>query len=421
MTRSARRALSALTALVLVGTLFVGVPAPVYAADPVTYYVAQSGSSAQEETPARKGTSCADPDFVGGDHTPITAAVGPATDGDTIYICAGAGPYAIESTISLGAELLTLQGAGAGVTILDGGGNTQILTSSSAITVSNLTFHDGQNNSFGGTGGAIYAATVTVVSSTFTSNYAYAGGAIRATTATITSSTFTSNNADGNGAAVYATTVTITSSRFTSNTASYGGAIYTFGATTITSSTFIGNSALIGGAICASDYVTITNSTFISNTASIGGAVAASDYVTVTSSTFTNNVASDSGGAIVANAYVTVTNSTFTSNSANYRGGAINSETAEITGSRFMRNTSNQHGGAVYFWGATADDLRHLRRNTFTRNTAPAGGAITLGSCGPVYSRGQARSLEATNRFSRNRATDQRRTNNIERWEGACG
>ena len=95
MTRLTRRALSALTGLVLVGTLFVGVPAPVYAADPVTYYVAQSGSSAQEETPARKGTSCSDPDFVGGDHTPITAAVGPATDGDKIYICAGAGPYAI--------------------------------------------------------------------------------------------------------------------------------------------------------------------------------------------------------------------------------------------------------------------------------------------------------------------------------------
>lgn len=420
MTQSARRALSALTALVMAGTLFVGAPAPVFAADPAaTYYVAQSGSSAQEETPARKGTSCADPDFVGGDATPIAAAADLATDGDTIFICAGAGPYLIESTISLGAELLTLQGAGAGATILDGGGNTQILTSSGAITVSNLTFHDGQNNSFGGTGGAIYAATITVVSSTFTSNYAYAGGAIRATTATVTHSTFTSNDAAGNGAAIYATTVTVISSRFTSNTANYGGAIYAFGATTIINSTFTSNTASIGGAILAGDYFTVTSSTFTGNTASTGGAISAST-VTTTSSTFTGNTASG-GGAIHADTTATVTSSTFTGNTATNRGGAIDATAGTIARSRFIRNTSNQHGGAVYFWGATADDLRHLRRNTFTRNTAPAGGAITLGSCGPTYSRSQAARVEGSNRFFGNRATEQRRTNNVERSETACG
>ena len=418
MTRSARRALSALTALVMTGTLFAGAPAPVFAADPaVTYYVAQSGSSAQEETPARQGTSCADPDFVGGDHTPIAAAVGLATDGDTIYICAGAGPYAIESTISLGAELLTLQGAGAGATILDGGGNTQILTSSGAISVSNLTFHDGQNNSFGGTGGAIYAATVTVVSSTFTSNYAYAGGAIRATTATIISSTFTNNDA-GNGAAVYATTVTITSSRFTSNTAYYGGAIY---ATTVTatSSTFTSNAASIGGAILGGDYVTATSSTFTGNIANIGGAISAST-VTATSSTFTSNHAADNGGAIHADTTATVTSSTFTGNIASI-GGAIDATSGTIARSRFTRNTAGDRGGAVALWSPNSADLQQLRGNTFLRNQAGAGGAITLGSCGPAFSRSQVARVERANRFSGNRATEQRRTNNIERWEGACG
>ena len=416
MTQSARRALSALTALVMAGTLFAGAPAPVFAADPaVTYYVAQSGSSAQEETPARKGTSCADPDFVGGDATPIAAAADLATDGDTIFICAGAGPYAIESTISLGAELLTLQGAGAGATILDGGGNTQILTSSGAITVSNLTFHDGQNDSFGGTGGAIYAATVTVVSSTFTSNYAYAGGAIRATTATIISSTFTSNDA-GNGAAVYATTVTITSSRFTSNTAYYGGAIY---ATTVTatSSTFTSNAASIGGAILGGDYVTATSSTFTGNIANIGGAISAST-VTATSSTFTSNHAADNGGAIHADTTATVTSSTFTGNIASI-GGAINATSGTIARSRFTRNTAGDRGGAVALWSPNSADLRQLRGNTFMRNQAGAGGAIMLGSCGPAFSRSQATRVERANRFSGNRATEQRRTNNIERWEAS--
>ena len=392
MTRSARRALSALTALIMTSTLFAGAPAPVFATDPVTYYVAQSGNSAQEETPARKGTSCADPDFVGGDATPITAAADLATDGDTIYICAGAGPYLIESTISLGAELLTLQGAGAGATILDGGGNTQILTSSGAITVSNLTFHDGQNNSFGGAGGAIDAATVTVVSSTFTSNYAYAGGAIRATTATITSSTFTNNDA-GNGAAVYATTVTITSSRFTSNTAYYGAAVY---ATTVTA----------------------TSSTFTGNIANIGGAISAST-VTATSSTFTSNHAADNGGAIHADTTATVTSSTFTGNIASI-GGAIDATSGTIARSRFTRNTAGDRGGAVALWSPNSADLQQLRGNTFLRNQAGAGGAITLGSCGPAFSRSQVARVERANRFSGNRATEQRRTNNIERWEVGC-
>ena len=394
MTRSARRALSALTALVMVGTLFIGALDPAYANGSDTYYVAQSGDAAQEETPARKGTSCADPDFVGGDQTPIVAAATSATDGDTIYICAGAGPYAIESTISLGAELLTLQGAGAGVTILDGGGNTQILTSSSAITVSNLTFQNGRNGSFGGNGGAINAVTVTVTSSTFISNYANAGGAIAATTATITASTFTSNDAAGNGAAIYATTVTVTSSRFTGNITTYGGAIY---ATT----------------------VTVTSSRFKGNIASTGGAISAST-VTATSSRFKGNIAGN-GGAIHADTTATVTRSTFTGNTAIGRGGAIDATTGTIARSRFIRNEAGDHGGAVALFSPNSGDLQKLRRNTFTRNRAGAGAAIMLGSCEPAFSRSQAARVERANSFSGNRATEKRRTNNIERWTDACG
>lgn len=411
MNRSARRALSALTALAMLCALFIGAPAPAYAADPaVTYYVAQTGD------PDGDGSSCTDPDFVGGDEAPIALAADLATDGDTIYICAGT--YLIEATIGLGAELLTLQGAGAGVTILDGGGDTQILTSSSAITVSNLTFQNGRNGSFGGNGGAIYATTVTVTSSTFIGNYANAGGAIAATTATIATSTFTENDAAGNGAAIYATTVTVTSSRFTGNITTYGGAIYAFTAT-VTSSRFKGNAASIGGAILAGDYVSVTSSRFIGNTASTGGAISAST-VTATSSTFTGNIAS-SGGAIHADTTATVTRSTFTGNTATSRGGAIDATTGTIARSRFTRNTAGDRGGAVALWSPNSGDLQKLRRNTFTRNRAGTGAAVMLGSCGPTFSRSQAVRVERANSFSGNRATAKRRTNNIERWTDACG
>ena len=298
------------------------------------------------------------------------------------------------------------------------GGALYAWNTNRTVSISNSVF-DG-NTAY--TGGAIWAATVSVTNSTFTGSHAYYGGAIYAyTTATVTGSTFTNNDAFNGGAISTTTaTATVTGSTFTDNTATVGGAINADTTATVTGSTFSDNTATVGGAISATT-ATVTRSTFTNNDAAYGGAIYADTTATIASSSFTDNSASESGGALWSDNSATITNSTFTRNSAIYRGGAINSETAEITGSRFIRNTSDQHGGAVYFWGATADDLRHLRRNTFTRNTAPAGGAITLGSCGPAYSRSQVRSLERANRFSGNRATEQRRTNNVERSETACG
>ena len=368
MNRSARRALSALTALAMLCALFIGAPAPAFAVDPITYYVAQTAGPTNGNV-----SSCTNPDYVGGDQTPIAAAATSAVDGDTIYICAGT--YAIESTIDLGTKLLTLQGAGAGVTILDGGSDTQILDCTTA-TVSGLTFEDGDAGGVDGDpddGGAISCTTVTVTNSTFTNNNSYdEGGAIAA---------------DG--------TVTVTNSTFRNNNGGDGGAIATDGTVTVTNSTFIGNDAnsFIGGAISA-DGVTVTNSTFIGNEALVGGAI----YGTT----------------------ITVTNSTFVGNSASF-GGAILAATGIITQSRFRRNMASEIGGAVAFFTPNSDDLRKLRGNTFRLNAAPLGGAIFLNACETTVSRKKALRIERANSFSGNRATAKRRTNNIERWTGACG
>ena len=107
--------------------------------------------------------------------------------------------------------------------------------------------------------------------------------------------------------------------------------------------------------------------------------------------------------------------------SATTDGGAIAATNGTIARSRFTRNTAGEHGGAVTLWSPNSDNLQQLRGNTFTRNQAGAGGAITLGSCGPAVSRSQVRSVERGNRFSANRATEQRRTNNIESETGYCG
>jgi len=91
-----------------------------------------------------------------------------------------------------------------------------------------------------------------------------------------------------------------------------------------------------------------------------------------------------------------------------------------VARSRFTGNTAGEHGGAVIIWVSISADLQNLRGNTFMRNTAPAGGAITLGPC-VTPSRGQAARVESANRFSGNRATVERRTVNVERWVGDCG
>ena len=469
--------LSALvTSALLVGGLFVGAPAPAYAADPaVTYYVAQSG------TPDGDGSSCTDPDFVGGDRTPIAAAAFAATNGDTIYICAGT--YAIETQVVLGGGL-TLQGAGDGVTILDGG-NTfnedgssnndgdRILDGSGAITLSDITFQNAfngaisaadvalavfsssfLNNTTNHYGGAIYngdSGMVTIIDSTFTNNTATdSGGAVWTATAVVSDSTFTNNDAADDGGAIGTDfgNVTATNSTFTGNTADdKGGAIYTLNTgVTVTNSTFTDNSAEDDGGAIRAYTVTATNSTFAGNTSvnDDGGAIHADNDATVTRSIFTGNTANE-GGAIDATT-ATVTNSTFTKNTVTVYGGAIYANTATvsssrftdnkadveggailagpgtiITRSRFTRNTAGEHGGAMLLYAPNSADLQQLRGNTFMRNSAPAGGAITLGPC-VVPSRSQAASVERANRFSGNRATEQRRTQNIERWDdGGCG
>ena len=240
--------------LALLATPFVGAPGPVYANGATTRFVAPSVG-----TPA-VGSSCTDPDFAGNTHASIQGAITAASNGDTIYICAGT--YAISTTLELGAKTITLQGAGAGSTILDGGNTTKILTGDT-VTVSGLTFQRG---------------------------LALLGGAIVANgNATITDSTFTGNTADpaqGGGAIVAFGSAIITGSTFANNSAGIGGAFYTNGTATVTASSFTTNIAVVrGGAFYSGGTATVTDSTFTGNDAPEGDDVYAQNGGTVCADT----------------------------------------------------------------------------------------------------------------------------------------
>jgi predicted outer membrane repeat protein len=325
------------------------------------------------------GGSCADPDYTvdgSDDSTAIDGAANDTAAGGTLHFCPGT--YDVNATIVLTGKDITLSGASATTTILDGratwtsgayvSGGVQILYSGDDVVIHNLTFRHG---------------------------FATSGGAIEAYTATVTSSIFTNNRADSEGGAISASFATVTSSTFTNNRATFGGAISGYDTATVTSSTFTNNSADFDGGAITAEFVIATSSTFTGNRATFGGAISGYDTAAVTSSTFTNNSADFDGGAVIT-----------------YNG--------IIARSRFTRNTAGEHGGAVALWDQNSDDLQQVRGNTFRGNTASAGGAITLRSCETTYTRSQVRSVERANRFSGNRATQQRRTNNVELWVDDC-
>jgi predicted outer membrane repeat protein len=217
------RRFALLGSLALLAALFSGAPAPVSAngnTPQLETWVARGDEANDNVNGETAGTSCSLPDYIAGpDNADVQIQLGVdhTLDEGILHLCAGT--YNISTTINLGAALLTLQGAGAGVTILDGGGTTQILRGDT-VTVSGLAFQSGS---------------------------AFLGGAIRAEgSATITSSIFTGNKADpaqGGGAIVAFGSATITGSTFTDNSAGLGGAFYSGGTATVTDSTFTDNVA----------------------------------------------------------------------------------------------------------------------------------------------------------------------------------
>ena len=354
MTRVTRRALSALTALVMIGTLFIGTPGSVRAV-PNDIYIGYAADTSSAD--------CTDPDFTADgadDSAQIALAVADTNASGTLHFCPGI--YDIDTTIDLSSTDITLQGANAATTTLDGGGTTQILTSSGAITVSDLTFHHAYAAS---SGGAIESdTTVTVTDSTFTDNTANYGGAIFADdTATVTDSTFTNNDADYGGA-IFASTATVTNSTFTNNQASNcAGAIYVDVTATVNNSTFTDNTADDeGGAIWATATATVTDSTFTDNTAgSYGGAMKMSDHGSVVTSRFVGNRAFGSdGGAIEVSGNLDTVRSYFANNSA-LAEGSLDSDLDSDSG-----------GGALWVGGEWTD-----LRSTFVGNWAGyEGGAV---------------------------------------------
>jgi len=246
----------------------------------------------------------------------IGHAMSLAASGDTIQIAAATYPENLSIPFNL-----TLNGAKAATTIIDGTNTVNVFTVGTGIslTLSNFTIKNGVG--YSGGGGVDNSGTLTVNNSLFYSNTALTGGAIFNTgTASISNTSFSGNtpyffgHSAGCGAIDNRSTMTITTSTFDTNYANNnytsGGAICNGGTLTITASTLSnnsssGNNAGYGGAIFNyAGTLTVTNSTFSANSATTSGGAIYSQGGTVQigNSTFGNNPENIGGGGALSNA-----------------------------------------------------------------------------------------------------------------------
>lgn len=270
-------------------------------------------------------------------------------------------------------ENITITGASAATTIINGGGIDRVFDIdpydiSPTVTLQNLTITGG---SVSGPGGGAYVNSsgcpiVTLTNIAITGNTAGLGGGVAndgCGSLTIISSTINGNTAvsgDGGGInSAYALTLTNVTVSGNATINGDGAGIYTnsFGnTTTITNSTISGNIAGTGG----------------------GGIFAGNGTMTVTGSTISGNIAGTGGGVSfappsilpVAGANLQVVNSTISGNTASGSGGGFfngnyGSLTPLLLSYSTVANNNAATGGGIY-----GDFILDFQNNTFLSNTA---------------------------------------------------
>jgi hypothetical protein len=215
---------------------------PASAATAISLYVRTSGS----------GVTCSQASPCSSIQTAINAARGAIYAGDNVTINVAAGTYTENDSVSASSlNSLTLAGAGASTTTVNGNQKGSVLTvSNGTVTISGLTIENGSApNSTGG--GIFNSGTLTVTDSTITDNDALGGGGIETYNGklTVSGSTISGNGGQaGGGIETVEGTLTVSGSTFWGNTAINGGGIEGLSSSlTITDSTLSGNDATSNG------------------------------------------------------------------------------------------------------------------------------------------------------------------------------
>ncbi len=228
----------------------------------------------------------------------LRTLINAAAPGDTTIIPAGtinllAGVLAISKS-------LTIQGAGAGVTIIDGGRIDGVfnISSGSAVAISGLSIRNGKAAVGGGilNAGTATLTNVTISGNTTGEGGGQGGGIHNAFSMTLTNVAISGNTAGGFGGGISnARSATLTNVTISGNTAPIGGGLFNEGtAMTLTNVTISGNTANEGGGIDTSPNATLTNVTIVGNTAGVGGGISYSIFFS-TAPTAKNTIVANNG------------------------------------------------------------------------------------------------------------------------------
>lgn len=314
----------------------------------------------------------------------ITEAISKATSGDTIEIAAGT--YTENILVE---KALTLHGAGAETTIIDGGGVDRVLyVSTETVIVSDIGLTNGNAPAgFEYGGGVMNFSNLTLQRVRVFSNTAGIGGggiASRGGSSTLllVQSNVISNHSSGNAGGVYSSndsTVTISDTVISGNTASeFGGGFSTNSTTptTINHSTIQNNQANFGGGISNSGLLIIEKSTIAENSA-VGNAGGIyqdiSGILTATNVTVSGNHAgSNYGGVLNTSGSMAIFFSTIANNSrqntagAGYNGIAKFSGASITIGGTIVANNAERQCNDDGTWTSTGYNLSSDNRcNSF--------------------------------------------------------
>jgi CSLREA domain-containing protein len=179
------------------------------------------------------------------------------------------------------------------------------------------------------------------------------GGGIVTSNASLSNSTISDNFSGHDGGGIVANNATLTNCTITGNRAVGGG---------------------FGGGIRAGTSVTLTNCTVSGNSTEIGdGGGISTSTATLTNCTVSGNLAGGSGGGVLAST-ATLTRSTFSGNLAKNFGGGVVAATVTLTNSTLSGNAAGLEGGGLFANSGT------LLNCTIVENIANTGGGVFHGS-----------------------------------------
>jgi predicted outer membrane repeat protein len=264
------------------------------------------------------------------DYSSIQAAIDVASSGDTLSIAAGT----YNENVSIDATWLTIEGAGAGATIIAGDGtSTTFAVSGGGVSMSHLTI----------TGGA-------------------QGLSLRNVVGSLLAVTVENNNGGENGGGVSVTDaadINLDGVFITDNTGHNGGGLY----------------------VDASSQIIATSTWVANNEASgAGGGIYASGKIQITSTELHDNTSAESGGGIYATGLSPeIVDSNFWGNTAGDNGGGLavdNGSTGSgvnprLKGCEFWLNGATNHGGAIWM---EASGLFYFKQLLVVMNTAGGDG-----------------------------------------------